>query len=248
MTQSAPSSVRVLTWNVHGCVGRGGRFDPGAVIAYLQAIDPDIAALQEVDARRERAGATDTFALIADATGRASLSARTLATASGDYGHMLLSRWPLGHDRQIDLSVPAREPRAAIVTTVSMPGLDLRVLATHLGLRARERSQQINRIRVEVEGWGDAPGLVMGDFNEWRRRSLASRRLCPPFRSAASVPSFPARYPRLALDKIWCRAPLIPQTAKALHEASDLSDHLPVLAELAVTRDASVEPTPRHSM
>ena len=87
----------------------------------------------------------------------------------------------------------ARAERDDHVTTPDAPvGLDVRVLATHLGLRARERSVQIERIRAEAERWGDGAGLILGDFNEWRRRGVTARRLCPPFRSAAALPSFGA--------------------------------------------------------
>lgn len=225
--------LRVLTWNIHGCVGRSGEFAPAAVAARLEALDPDIAALQEVDARPARAGTTDTFAYLAEATGRHALAARTLRTPDGDYGHLLLSRWPLLDCRELDLSVPAREPRAALAATVDAPGFRFRVLSAHLGLRARERAYQVGRIRHAVAGWGDAPGIVLGDFNEWRRRSLADRRLCPPLRAAATLRSFPARRPLFPLDRVWCRAPLAPHAARAIAEAWEDSDHLPVLAELS---------------
>jgi hypothetical protein len=47
----------------------------------------------------------------------------------------------------------------------------------------------------------------------------------------------------LPLDRVWCRAPLVPHAARALTEASDLSDHLAVLAELAIDR-REPRPTP----
>ena len=234
MSDDPGEVLRVLTWNVHGCVGRSGRFDPAAIVARIEALAPDIAALQEVDARPALAGAMDTFAYLAEATGRHALAARTIRTPGGDYGHLLLSRWPLSECREVDLSVPAREPRAALVARVNTPGFELRVLAAHLGLRARERAAQIGRIRGAIATWGDAPGIVLGDFNEWRRRSLTNRRLCPPLRAAATLPSFPARRPLFPLDRIWCRAPLIPHSARTVTEARDESDHLPVLAEVWV--------------
>ena len=44
----AGSTVRVLTWNVHGCVGRDGMHDPDRVARVLEAAQPDISALQEI--------------------------------------------------------------------------------------------------------------------------------------------------------------------------------------------------------
>lgn len=235
MVSTGPGRMlRVLTWNVHGCVGRSGGFDPAAIVARFEALDPDIAALQEVDARPALAGAMDTFAYLAEATGRHALAARTLRSPGGDYGHLLLSRWPLSECRELDLSVPEREPRAAVAATVNAPELEFRVLAAHLGLRGRERATKVDRIRGALATWGDAPGIVLGDFNEWPRRSLADRRLCPPLRAAATLPSFPSRRPLFPLDRIWCRAPLAPMSARTVAEARHESDHLPVLAELSV--------------
>jgi endonuclease/exonuclease/phosphatase family metal-dependent hydrolase len=234
MTRSGPDRLRVLTWNVHGCVGRAGRFEPDVVAAAVAALDPDIVALQEVDARRTLAGGLDTFGMLADALGASAVSARTIVTDEGDYGHMLVSRWPLVARRRLDLSVPGREPRSAILATARVPGLNVTVVATHLGLRARERATQLDTLAAALEANEDDGGaaIVLGDFNEWRRRGVASRRLCPPFRPAAALPSFPARRPILALDRIWCRAPLAPHAARTVTEARDASDHLAVLAEL----------------
>jgi endonuclease/exonuclease/phosphatase family metal-dependent hydrolase len=40
--------MRVATYNVHDCVGREGRFDPGTSRQVLVEINPDVIALQEV--------------------------------------------------------------------------------------------------------------------------------------------------------------------------------------------------------
>jgi endonuclease/exonuclease/phosphatase family metal-dependent hydrolase len=234
MSGRGPDLLRVLTWNIHGCVGRAGRFEPDVVAATVAALEPDIVALQEVDARRTLAGGLDTFEMLTGALGASAFAARTIVTDEGDYGHMLLSRWPLEGCRRLDLSVPGREPRAAILATVRVPGLDVTVAAAHLGLRARERAAQLDALTAALAG-GDPDGgaaIVLGDFNEWRRRGVASRRLCPPFQPAAALPSFPARRPILALDRIWCRTPLTPHAARTVTEARDASDHLAVLAEL----------------
>ena len=45
---AADGRIRVLTWNVHSCIGTDRRFDPERVKSIIKAIDPDIAALQDV--------------------------------------------------------------------------------------------------------------------------------------------------------------------------------------------------------
>lgn len=234
MTGAGRRAIRVLTWNIHGCVGRRGRFEPDAVAGAIAAVDADIVALQEVDSRRALAGGLDTFGALAEALGPGAYAARTILTDDGDYGHMLLSRWPLESCRRLDLSLPRREPRAAIVATARVPGIDVTVVAAHLGLQARERAAQVDLIAGELEKRPGGAAVVLGDFNEWRRRGPATRRLCPPFSPAAALPSFPARRPLLALDRIWCRHPLEPLAARTVTEARDASDHLAVVAELGI--------------
>ena len=47
------STVRVLTWNIHGTFGRNPRFDLARVVELIDRWDPQIVALQEVDSRRD---------------------------------------------------------------------------------------------------------------------------------------------------------------------------------------------------
>src|SRR5215469_4024635 len=62
-------SVRVVTYNVHTCVGVDRRYDPGRIAAVLREIDADIACLQEVDARRGTGRHADQWAYLGEATG-----------------------------------------------------------------------------------------------------------------------------------------------------------------------------------
>src|SRR5262245_37099255 len=58
-----PLQVRFLTWNVHGCVGRDRVCDPDRVARVLEAAQPDISALQEID-NRTTSAARDPFAYL----------------------------------------------------------------------------------------------------------------------------------------------------------------------------------------
>jgi endonuclease/exonuclease/phosphatase family metal-dependent hydrolase len=53
LREKSPSTVRVMTWNIHGAVGRNRRFDLAGVVELIQRWDADVVALQEVDSRRK---------------------------------------------------------------------------------------------------------------------------------------------------------------------------------------------------
>jgi endonuclease/exonuclease/phosphatase family metal-dependent hydrolase len=227
------TSIRAVTWNIHGCVGRQGRFDPSAIVQLLRDVDPDVLALQEVDARASRSSGLDTFAYLSATLG--------LSTPDGDYGHMLLSRWHLVDGRQHDLTVDGREPRRAITGEVRTLGAPLWLLAAHLGLRPGERRAQIERIRGLIDERPEGPAIVLGDFNDWRYPGVSNRALCPPFSSSPRLPSYPSARPLFPLDRIWYRSPLSLQRAWILSEARVYSDHLPVVAELRLLAETAAE-------
>jgi endonuclease/exonuclease/phosphatase family metal-dependent hydrolase len=50
---------RILTYNVHGCIGTDRRLDVGRIVEVIAAFEPDIVALQELDVGRARSGGVD---------------------------------------------------------------------------------------------------------------------------------------------------------------------------------------------
>lgn len=225
------STIRALTWNVHGCVGRDGVCDPDRVARVLDAAQPDISALQEIDART-RAVARDPFSYFGELFGWTTVSARTLAAADGHYGHIVMSRWPIESLGEVDLSVGRREPRKAIFGSIAAPRGRITVVAVHLGLMRSERRTQLERIRARLDEIPDRPLLALGDFNDFPGRGLAERSLCPPFEEVPALATFPSRLPLLPLDRIWYSKPLELTTIATLREAQRISDHLPLLASL----------------
>jgi len=231
MSQSAPP-IRVLTWNVHGCVGRDGVCDPNRVARVLEAAQPDISALQEIDSRT-RAAADDPFSYFGELFGWTTVSARTLSAKDGHYGHIVLSRWPIESLGEIDLSMRWSEPRKAIVGAIQAPGTRVIVIAVHLGLLPFERRKQFARLRERIESIVDRPLIVLGDFNDFPHL-LNRRALSPSLEGTPRLATYPSRLPLLPLDRIWFSAPLRLVTAATLNDAEHVSDHLPLVASLCV--------------
>jgi endonuclease/exonuclease/phosphatase family metal-dependent hydrolase len=227
-----------MTWNIHGAFGRNPRFDLARVAALIRRWDPDVVALQEVDSRRALADATDPFEFLTGAVGLYGIGAKSLNSKDGDYGQMLISRWPLENHEICDISFPEREPRRAIRADVATPAGSLTVIATHLGLSIRERHSQV-RVLTKLAA-GEGPTVIAGDFNDWfwpgSVRAVLSRVLGGRTRAR----TFPSRCPLFRFDRIYCRPREALVRSFVDREARALSDHLPVIA------DVRIAPPPRR--
>lgn len=222
--------LRVMTWNIHGGIGPDGVCDMGRTLALIRRHKPDILAVQEVESRGRGLDHCG-FALLRDQIPGHSKPAETIRAHDGAYGHMLLSRWPIEHSEVHDLSHPGREPRLAIEARIATPGGDLHVVSTHLGLRQRERQQQAAKLGALVRRM-PGPLVVMGDFNEWNWRGPVWRTLSQLMPGRTQHRSFPARFPALKLDRIFCKPAFLLGKTWRDPAGRFASDHLPVAAEL----------------
>jgi endonuclease/exonuclease/phosphatase family metal-dependent hydrolase len=159
-------TVRILTWNIHGAHGRNPRFDLTRVVELIDRWEPQIVALQEVDSRRDKHAGINPFEFLQRTLGEHGIGAKSITTADGDYGQMLISRWPMSETIIHDLSHPEREPRRAIASMIATPRGTLRLVATHLGLSVHERRGQTRKL-LEIAGQAHPLTIVAGDFNDW---------------------------------------------------------------------------------
>jgi endonuclease/exonuclease/phosphatase family metal-dependent hydrolase len=233
-------SVRVVTYNIHTCVGVDRRYDPGRIVAVLQEINADIACLQEVDARRGIERHSDQWAFLGEATCYRVILGDGIRNHRGRFGNAILTRFPVLGARAIDLTVADYEPRGAIDADLLVGDRVLRVIATHFGLRAGERRLQANRL---MSALGDTPAnsrrkadavLLMGDLNEWRGRSGAIRAFDRRLGPSAAERTFPSWMPMLALDRIYADGPAVLREVSVYRTplARLASDHLPLVGSL----------------
>ena len=179
MKSQETARVRVATYNVHKCRGLDGRVRPDRIVQVLSEIDADIVALQEVVCVEGKAREDHQARYIAEALGYHVELGENRQHKGGTYGNALLSRFPIYHARNYDISIRDRERRGCLRADVRLEdGGWLHIL--HLGTSFFERRKQARKLFGQQINLTDRelPGnkIILGDFNEWTR-GLASRLL-----------------------------------------------------------------------
>lgn len=238
-------TLRLVTYNVHGCVGTDGRLSPRRIARVLAACDPDVVALQELDVGRSRSGGRDQAREIARELGMSCEFHASLEVAGERYGNAVLSRFPLRVIKAGPLPQRPRrpaEPRGALWVEVGSEGQAFQVLVTHLGLANDERLGQVEALLGPE--WLDSPLrrgplLLCGDLNAGPR-TRAYRLAAARLRDAAGRrprPTFPSRLPLVRIDHVFTTEDVEVVRAEVVRTAltAAASDHLPLTVELRLT-------------
>ena len=240
---------RIVTYNVHRCVGNDRLLNVARIVEVLAKLRPDIVALQELDVGRARTGHVDQAHEIAKGLDMACHFHAALTVEEERYGDAILTCFPErlvqvgplpGYDRMRVL-----EPRGALWVEVEIDGRPLQVINTHLGLVPRE--QQNQAAWLAGPAWLEHPNrtgptILLGDFNATgasvvyrtlTARLAAARNLAP---QASPTSTFPSQLPVLRIDHLFVSpeikvsevfAPFEPLTRLA-------SDHLPLVMDFEI--------------
>lgn len=242
LAEAKPRSEGTLiaSYNVHKCVGADRRRDPERTSRVIHEIGADVIALQEADTRfGERTGILD-LARLERETGLIPVPISGMAKAHGWHGNVVLFKKGLVRDVH-QIKLPGLEPRGALVAELVLEnGGELRIIAAHFGLLHHSRARQAQMLVELMADRTEVTTVLLGDLNEWRLGDRSSlNTLQSAFHSQpAAVPSFPARLPVLALDRIMSNRKGV-LTAVEAHDtplARVASDHLPIKAVLNLKR------------
>jgi endonuclease/exonuclease/phosphatase family metal-dependent hydrolase len=116
---------------------------------------------------------------------------------------------------------------------VATPFGPLRVIATHLGLSLRERRSQAITL-LKMLGRLDRPTVALGDFNDWFWAGSVRRGLARALPGFSRHRTFPSRLPLFQLDRIYLSPASALISSHTDYQARAISDHLPVIADIAV--------------
>ncbi len=243
--------LKILTVNTHkGFNWFNRRFILHELREALRGANPDLVFLQEVLGEHRRFANKYTAAwpdesqyeFLADQIWSSHAYGRNAVYPHGHHGNALLSRYPIDHWHNHDVSLSGIERRGLLYCHFNANGARVHAICVHLSLREHHRKIQLHQLSDLVNSLPkDESVIVAGDFNDWRQKAhqilYSKSQLVEVFRQSTGKPArtFPAAIPILRLDRIYLRKGATYRLLSLPREPwSKLSDHKPLLIEVDI--------------
>lgn len=245
--RGTPETMRVMTYNVHRCLGVDSKLSPERIARVIAQHQPDVVALQEIDVGRARSGWVDQAQVIADLLLMKFHFYPAFEIEDEKYGLAVLSHYPMRLIKTGALpglpNKPHIEPRGAQWVGIDYHGREIQFVNTHLGLRGEEKRQQVRAILGE--SWlghlsRDEPLIICGDMNSIPS-SFVHRQISTRFFDVQSIiaehkplRTFYGRYPLSRIDHIFVSSHFEAQRVDVSRTSLTrvASDHLPLFTQL----------------
>jgi endonuclease/exonuclease/phosphatase family metal-dependent hydrolase len=237
MGEAAPEiALRVLSYNVHS-----QRDDVDAMATLVRSLRPDVMIVQEGPRRfrwrGKAARLARRFGLVYVCGGLPSLGNLVLTNLRVNVHDTLCVQFP---------HTAGRHLRGAAVARCSVGGRHFAVVGTHLSTDPQERPVQaavLARVLSEIQ----VPIVLGADLND-SAGSAAWRTVANGLTDVAAAAghpdtsTYPSSAPRLRLDVIFADPRFQVRAYQVIDgaEARSASDHLPVMADLALAGDAGL--------
>lgn len=238
---------RLLTYNVHRCVGTDRTLDVARIAQVIADEDPDIVCLQELDVGRLRTGSVDQASELAQRLHMTSRFHPAMRIEAEEYGDAILTRLPEQLVRAGALpsvaGIKGLEPRGAVWSRIEVGGRSLNVINTHLGLVPKEQRRQARALGgADWLGACEGPTILAGDFNATsitRPYAELTRHLADAQRVLGlkpSVKTFPSAFPAIRIDHLFISSHI---RVNSIHVprsplARVASDHLPLVMDFDI--------------
>ncbi len=237
--------IHVLTHNIHKGVSY---YSSRRILADLReeirASQADFVFLQEVRGAFTPDEGPPQYEFLADSVWHDHAYGRNAVYSRGHHGNAILSKYPLIHHHNQDISLNRLERRGLLHARCTLPdGQDLHLFCLHLNLRKVDRLRQmelvIDHLRQGLKA-GDC-AIMAGDFNDWQGVITDQLEHELGFRDAsmeangAHAQTFPSFLPILRLDRIYYRnLDLAKFEVLSGEHWRRLSDHLALTATFAL--------------
>jgi endonuclease/exonuclease/phosphatase family metal-dependent hydrolase len=241
---AAKHRLKILSYNVHSCIGTDRRLDPARIAEVIAAEAPDVIGLQELDVGRSRTQGIDQAHMIASLLKMGFHFHPALKVAEEKYGDAILTALPARMVKGGELPSHG-EQRGAVWVEVDLGGHKVQIFNTHLGLLGGDRMQQVEDLLGT--SWLDHPDcqgrpkILLGDFNAppfTKTYRMLARRMTDAVASASKTPrrTFPSRLPLLRIDHVFLSPDIVAVEARVVTTplARLASDHLPLMVTVEI--------------
>ncbi len=261
-SEIANKPLRVISYNVHGCLGIDGTISTERIARVIARHNPDVVCMQELDLGRARSRRIDQIGRIAKILEMKYHFHPAYHWEEEQYGNAILSRYPMALIKMGPLPRLADknrfEPRGAMWVAVEFQGVNIHVINTHLSIWPQERILQTNALLGEDWlGHDDCygPVILCGDLNSLPG-SLVYRKICQRLRDSQAIldghtpfATWSGYYPTAQIDHIFVTSDfkidsiIVPRTS--LDKIA--SDHLPLIVDVHLTESSVLMNTPLSS-
>ncbi len=239
-------SVRVMTYNVHGCMGRDGKVSPNRIARIISRHNPDIVCLQELDTRHTAHQAE----IIAQKLEMTFEYHSSLAIKTGTRGNAVFSRFPMRLAKNGILPhmprSPHLEPRGALWVEIDFCGKKIQLVNTHLSLSPAEGLMQMEALLGPE--WMAAPSfsgpaMLCGDLNAMpgskicRRAGQFLKNAQMSLEGHQVLKTLPSYRPIGSVDHVFVspRLEVVSIDVPNTRLERIASDHLPLIAEIKIS-------------
>jgi endonuclease/exonuclease/phosphatase family metal-dependent hydrolase len=242
-------TLRIMSYNVHGCKGMDGRISTDRIARVIARYNPDVVALQELDAGRLRSFGVDQAQRIAKGLEMSFQFHPAFCNKDEQYGNAILSRYPMALIKKDALpklwGKAFLESRGAIWVMVDYQGTKINIINTHLSLLPKEQLLQIKTLlssdwlrHTDCSG----PIILCGDLNTVPNTPVY-KEICKRFKDSQLMlaghkpaKTWFAGYPIRRIDHIFVTPEFCVSSIQVSHTALDrlASDHLPIIIDLCL--------------
>lgn len=242
-------TFRVMTYNVHSCIGQDGLVSTFRIARVIAEYEPDVVALQELDAWRPRTGRVHQAEEIARHLNMDFHFHPSMEIKEERYGNAILSRYPISLKHAGPLPSykkrPLLERRGALWAAINFFNKEIQIINTHLGLNRFERMAQADALlgsQWALNSSCKPPLIVCGDFNAiplssvYRKFKKILKDAQVSISGLKPENTYPSRYPIFRIDHIFTSGNLsVKQFIVPRNKfTNSASDHLPLIVDIAV--------------
>ncbi|MCA9186756.1 MAG: endonuclease/exonuclease/phosphatase family protein [Pirellulaceae bacterium] len=236
-----PTTLRVLTYNIHHGEGTDGKVDLPRIAAAIRAANADLVALQEVDVRVQRTANVDQAVELANATEMNMVFHGNIELQGGQYGNAILSRFPITASRNVVLPNDVDgEQRGVLIASVTIPELasPLEFYCTHFDHRRPDALRVASAkvvAKLAVESKTELK-ILAGDLNDkLDSRTIQAIQQSWTLANSKPAPTIPVGKPQYQIDFVLTSPASAWRVDRVIVlDETVASDHRPLLAEVTL--------------